>query len=80
MKLKNSKLFWGDVPQTPLVASASLLQAAERWAGPGYEATRKRSVPTLCPGIGRVLATPLITACYTRVHIASWYIVQGKAG
>ena len=28
--------------------------------GPGCEATRKRSVPTLCPSIARVLATPLV--------------------
>ena len=59
MKLKNSKLFWGSIPQTP-PPLVSLLQAAESWAGPGYEATRKRSVPTLCPDIGRVLATPLV--------------------
>ena len=37
--------------------SCKRLKAA--WAGSGYVATRKRSVPTLCHGIGCVLATPL---------------------
>ena len=47
-------------PPPPQLLLHSVLQAAESWAGPGYEDTRKHSVPTLCPGIGCVLATPLL--------------------
>ena len=61
MKLKNSKIFWGSIPQIPLVASAFRTAS---WAGPGHEASRKCSVPTLCPGIGYVLATPLWQSAY----------------
>jgi len=60
MKLKNSKIFWGSIPQTPLVASAFRTASGLKLAGPGFEATHKRSVPTLCPGISCVLATPLL--------------------
>ena len=52
-----AQIFWGSTPQTPLVASAFRTAS---WAGAGYEATRKRSVSTLCPDIGCVLATPLL--------------------
>ena len=52
MKLKNSQIFWG---MTPLVASASGLKLGGAWV------RRKRCVPTLCPGIGCVLATPLVS-------------------
>ena len=59
MKLKNSKISWGASPRPPPVPSASVLQAAKARRG----ATRKRSVPTLCPGISCVLATPLHWHC-----------------
>ena len=66
-KLKNSKIFWGSTPpppppppDLPSCLCISVLQAAESWAGPGYEAARKRSVLMLCPGIGCALATPLL--------------------
>ena len=51
--------FLGEQPPDPPSGFCiSVLQAAESWAWPGYE-TRKRSVPTLCPGIGCALPTPL---------------------
>jgi len=43
-------------PPDPLVASTFHTAS---WARAGYETTGKRSVPTLCPGTGCVLATPL---------------------
>ena len=57
MKLKNSKVFWGSIPQTPLAASAFRTASGLKLGGAWVR--RKRSVPTLCPGIGCVLATPL---------------------
>ena len=52
MKLKNSKIFWGSIPQTPLVASASRI-ASGSWTGPGYGA---HAVPwhRLCSGYATV--------------------------
>ena len=47
-------------PDPPSCFCISVLQAKESWAEPGYVATHKRSVPMLCPGIGYVLATPLM--------------------
>ena len=64
MKLKNSKIFWGSIPHTPLVASAFRtasglkLGGASGWVR-GYSQI-KPSVPTLCPGIGCVLALLVI--------------------
>ena len=55
--------FWGSISQTPLVSSAFRTASGLIKAGRGlhgYEATRKCSVPTLSPGIGCVLATPLV--------------------
>ena len=49
-------------PDPPSCFCISVLQSAKSWARPGYKATRKRSMPTLCPGIGCALATPLLTA------------------
>ena len=55
MKIKNSKIFWGSIPQTPLVASA-FPYCKPLKAGRGLGT---RLVPMLCPGIGCALATPL---------------------
>ena len=46
-------------PDTPRCFCIFELQATESWAGPSYAAIRNRRVPTLCPSIGCVLATPL---------------------
>ena len=61
MKLKNSKIFWGSIPQTPLAASAFRTASGLKLGGAWVR--RKSSVPTLCPGIGCVLATPLDSSC-----------------
>ena len=50
MKLKNSKIFWGSIPQTSLIASAFYTASGIKLGGAWVQ--RKRSVPTLCPGIG----------------------------
>ena len=50
MKLKNSKIFWGSIPQTSLIASAFYTASGIKLGGAWVR--RKRSVPTLCPGIG----------------------------
>ena len=71
MKLKTSKVFWGGTPRPPWLLLH--LGGAAYYLGPGTRLlTGKRSVPTLCPGIGCVLATPLMPD--RRVS----YIVQSK--
>ena len=57
----NNIIVEGAPPQTSLVASAFHIASGWKLGGawPGYEATRNHSVPTLCPGIGCVLATSL---------------------
>ena len=50
-------------PDIPAFRTASGLIKAGRGLGMRVS-TRKRSVPTLCPGIGFVLATPLVMVLY----------------
>ena len=71
MKLKNFQNFLGEhPPDPPLLASAfgtaSGLKLGGAWVR-GYSQI-KPSVPTLCPGIGCVLATTLTLLCIWRTH------------
>ena len=52
-------------PDPPLVASAFRAASGLKLGGAWV---RKRSVPTLCPGIGCVLATPLFWATVLRMQ------------
>ena len=48
----SQRRFFGEgiPPEPPSCFCISVLQTTGSWAGPRYEATRNRSVSTLCPG------------------------------
>ena len=70
------KFSGGASPRPPYFLLHPYCKRLSRGGGAGYKVTRKRSVPTLYPGIGCVLATPLATTCMSRVLEASMSTVK----